>query len=262
MHRPGFTLLEMILALAIGLVLMISLYSVLNMQVQQAQVGRLKLEEATLARDIRKRMTLNILSHVGPANPAPTPAASSSSSSASSSTSSSYTTTINEAFLFNNGVYGNSGLLVLSTSKVPLAASNGNTRAPVTDTPLDQATVSDLRRISYWISSEGLCVQELDNATSNDMNSFPPDVPPGTYKVLAPEVKDVVFEFWDGTGWQTSWDGTQPAADGVTPMGPPSAIRITLTFFRKTGDDSADEKSTYPFVVAIPAGNNFPSTNQ
>ena len=46
--KPGFTLLEMVLALLIGVVLMYSLYSVLNMQVQQAQGGRLILHEATL----------------------------------------------------------------------------------------------------------------------------------------------------------------------------------------------------------------------
>jgi len=261
--RSGFTLLEMILALAIGLVLMISLYSVLSMQVRQAQQGRLKLDEGTLARDILKRMTLNILCSMGAANPTPTAGGSSSSSSSSTAASSSYSTTINEAFLFNNGVYGNSGLLVLSTCKVPVTTATGSTtRVSVTDNPNDQATVSDLRRISYWMTPDGLAVQELDTATTNDMSSVPPDVPDGSYKILASEVKDVLFEFFDGTSFQSTWDGTQPGPDGVTPIGPPSAIRITLTFYRKGGDDLPEEQSKYQHVVAIPAGNNFSSTSQ
>ncbi len=227
------------------------------MQVRQAQAGRGKLEEATIARDILKRMTLNILSHIGAANPTPVAV---SSSSGSGSSSMSYTTTINEAFLFNNGVYGNSGLLVLSTCKVPLTTVVP--RDAVTKFPDDPQTVSDLRRISYWMAPEGLAVQELDNATSNDMNSFPPDVPVGSYKILAPEVKDVLFEFFDGNSFQPQWDGTQPGSDGVTPVGPPSAIRITLTFNRKGGDDMPDEQAKYEHVVAIPAGNNFSSTGQ
>src|SRR5205085_507883 len=109
MRRSGFTLLEMILALAIGLVLMISLYS---------------------------------------------------------------------------------GLLVLSTCKVPVTPVTGSSsRVPVTDNPNDQATSSDLRRISYWMTPQGLAVQELDIATSNDMSSVPPDVPETSYKILASEVK-------------------------------------------------------------------------
>ena len=35
---------------------------------------------------------------------------------------------------------------------------------------------------------------------------------------------------------------------------PPSAIRITLTFYRKGGDDLPDKQSEYQHLVAIPAG--------
>src|SRR5262249_12985381 len=50
--RTGFTLLEMILALAIGLVLLGALYQFMNGQLFLAQAGRDVLEEGTLARAI------------------------------------------------------------------------------------------------------------------------------------------------------------------------------------------------------------------
>jgi hypothetical protein len=43
------------------------------------------------------------------------------------------------------------------------------------------------------------------------------------------------------------------AADGATPIGPPAAIRITLTIKSRDGTRTTDYKHT----VALPAGNNF-----
>jgi prepilin-type N-terminal cleavage/methylation domain-containing protein len=244
MRRSGFTLLEMVLALSIGLVLMISLYSVLSMQVQQAQTGRLILAEGTLARSILTRMAKDILSNLGPVPPVATAPSSGGSSSGSSGTS---TTDTSSTFVFNNGVYGTNNVLVLTVSKVPPPGSD----------PTQQATVADLRRVSYWLASgdpSGLAWQELQQATGNDLSSIPPDVDPSTYKIMAAEVKDVAFQYFDGTTWQ-----------GDIPIGPPSAISITLTFSRKNvdGSDLPDSQlPKYTHVVAIPAGNNFPQTNQ
>ena len=71
--------------------------------------------------------------------------------------------------------------------------------------------------------------------------------------IIAPEVKNVLFEYFDGEDWQASWDGTTMAADGVTPIGPPAAVRITLTINSRDGQRTTDYKHT----VALPAGNNF-----
>jgi hypothetical protein len=274
----------MILALAIGLVLMIALYNVISMQVQQAQGGRLVLQEATLARSILTRMTNDILCNLGPVNqfvqPATTTTAStttgttassttSSSSSSSTPAASSSSGTTSSTLVFNNGVYGTNTVMILVVSKVPrelnLTGVLGNTG---TVDPTQQATVCDLRRISYWMETSGptgLARQEVLQATSNDLTNIPPVVPNPTSYIIAPEVKDVTFQFFDGVNWQDTWDGTTLGGPtGDIPIGPPSAIAITLTFNRR-GADNTDlpdsQLPKYKHVVAIPCGNNFPQTN-
>jgi prepilin-type N-terminal cleavage/methylation domain-containing protein len=270
----GFTLLEMVLALLIGVVLMYSLYSVLNQQVQQAQGGRLILHEATLARSLLTRIGSDILGTLGAANPKATGSGASSASSGTSSTT--MGTTSDSTVVFNNGVYGTSNTLVLTVSKVPrdlnftqVLGSSAASADPTQQT----ASLSDLARISYWMvgggqaspsPSAGLARQELKQATSNDLSSIPPDVDSSTYKLI-PEVKDIAFQYFDGVSWNDTWDGTTLGGPtGEIPIGPPSAIKITLTFFRRGIDNTDLPDSTLPqyqHVVAIPAGNNFPATN-
>jgi prepilin-type N-terminal cleavage/methylation domain-containing protein len=281
--RTGFTLLEMVLALAIGLVLMISLYNVLNMQVYQSQAGRLVQQEATLAHHIFARMSRDILANMGPVPVVP-PVANASAASASATgasqsttpaattgaTATSATTTTTDTsntITFNSGVYGTNNVLILSTTKVPFSLDPTNAFSV---DPTQQATTSDLRRVSYWLAAangvqSGLAYQELMVATSNDLSTFPSDMSPDSYTILASEVKDIQFQYFDGVNWQDSWDGTTlggPAGD--IPIGPPSAIKIILTLNRKAPDNTDltdDQLPKFTHVVAIPGGNNFPQTN-
>jgi prepilin-type N-terminal cleavage/methylation domain-containing protein len=291
--RPGFTLLEMIVALSIGVVLMISLYSVLDMQVRQAQGGRQILQEGTLARSIHTRIASDILAALSaaalPATPpssgggsaassaaanssaanatsanSNSPSSNSANSSSANSSSPSGTTTgsTGPGIVFNNGVYGTNNVLVLTVSKVPFNM-NGNLGSSVAVDPTQQASNCDLRRVSYWIAGGGLAVQEVSQPTSADLSTVPPDVADGSYKILASEVKDITFQYWDGASWNDSWDGTTLGGPtGELPIGPPSAIKITLTMSRPGASGTESTQSKYSHVVAIPGGNNFPSTSQ
>lgn len=276
--RRGFTLLEMVLALLIGVVLMYSLYSVLNQQVRQAQQGRLILHEATLARSLLTRMAGDILCTLGAANPRPTASGGGGGTGATSNSAAASTTTgtsTDSTIVFNNGVYGTNNMLVLTVSKVPrdlnLTQVLGTSVASAD--PTQQSTISDLARISYWMvgggqnspsQSAGLARQELQQATSNEIATLPPDVDPSTYKLI-PEVKDIQFQYFDGVNWNDTWDGTTLGGPtGEIPIGPPAAIKITLTFFRRdvNNNDLPDSAlPPYQHVVCIPAGNNFPMTN-
>jgi hypothetical protein len=275
----------MILALAIGLVLMISLYNVLNMQVYQSQAGRMIQQEATLAHHIFARMSRDILANMGPVPVVPpssnastanaggtgasqagtTTPATTTGAAATSGTTTTTTTDTSNTITFNSGVYGTNNLIILSTTKVPF--SMDPTKAFSVD-PTQQATTSDLRRVSYWLATgnqSGLAYQELMAATSNDLGTFPTDMSADSYTILAPEVKDIQFQYFDGVNWQDSWDGTTLGGPtGDIPIGPPSAIKITLTLNRKAPDNTDltdDQLPKYTHVIAIPGGNNFPQTN-
>src|SRR5712692_2877610 len=68
-RRPGFTLLEVMLAAAIGVLLMAGLYTALNLTLSHAQAGRDKVEQATLARSLFTRIAGDILNNLGPPKP-------------------------------------------------------------------------------------------------------------------------------------------------------------------------------------------------
>jgi hypothetical protein len=121
--------------------------------------------------------------------------------------------------------------------------------------------VSDVRRVSYWLAGNGdggLARQELQLATSDDTSNLPPNIADEASLVIAPEVKSLTFSYFDGTDWQDSWDGTQPGSDGVTPMGPPLAVAITIGIAPPGFDGSsgaAPKLKTFRHVVAIPTAN-------
>jgi hypothetical protein len=132
------------------------------------------------------------------------------------------------------------------------AAANSADQVPI---------ASDVRRIAYWLAGNGdggLARQELLLATSDDASNVPPNIPDEATLVIAPEVKTLTFSYFDGTDWQDSWDGTQPGSDGVTPIGAPLAIAITIGIAPQgsaTGLGTAQKLKTYRHVVAIPTAN-------
>jgi hypothetical protein len=159
-------------------------------------------------------------------------------------------------------VQGTSNQLMLYTSQVPreaIQSLGGNGMTNNQGIPL----VSDLRRITYWITSAGgLARQEVKAVTSDDeINNVPPGISDEAKCVIAPRVVNVVFQYYDGTAWQDSWDGTQPPQDGSSqaPAGPPAAIAVTLTIAGPPPANGQGSPQTYQYrhVVPIPTANNF-----
>jgi len=158
-------------------------------------------------------------------------------------------------------VQGDNGTLVLTVAKWPRELDlTPNASAD------QQPVAADLRRISYWLagagsgSPMGLARQELRPVTTSDptLSALPPNVADENTYVIAEEVKSLTFQYWDGTAWQDTWDGTQAGADGSTPKGPPIAIAITVEIaLPGTGaaSGSAPQTKTYRQVVPLLTAN-------
>jgi len=149
---------------------------------------------------------------------------------------------------------GTSNSLTLYVSRVP-------TNPPGSDDSTQVPGLSDQHRIVYWlVDGGGLARQDVTATTSDDAanGNVPSGMPdPGSKQLLAKEVQSLQFQYFDGSDWQDSWDGTQVGADGVTPIGPPVAVAITIGIASPGGGDV----KTYRHVVAIPTANS-PTTVQ
>jgi prepilin-type N-terminal cleavage/methylation domain-containing protein len=287
-QRPAFTLLEVLLASAIGVLLMAALYVAMDVQLRHAHAGREVVEHSTLARQLFARVVNDIIPSMAPAIPSTssssgssgssgasttgttstastsstsTSGSSSTTSSTSSTSTSNTTTTSSGPPSYNFNVQGDSGRLTLNISRLPRELDTALN--PGVD-PTIPAQVTDMRRITYWLvgagsdTPQGLARQEINLIASDDqMSALPPDIPDEANFVLAPEVKSVTFSYWDGTSWYDTWDGTQPGSDGTTPMGPPMLIAIVLGI--APADGQGDLK-TYRHSIALPTANGLPQS--
>jgi len=294
-RRHGFTLLEVMLALAVGVILLSALYVAVSAQMRYTSAGRDVIQGSTLARSVFERMTSDILPNLGPIDPSRSSSSSSPSSSGQSSpttgsagassagasasgsgaggstgsTSAPASSGVNSAVTFNVGVQGDSTHLSVYVSRWPREIYQGMTGA---SDPSAQATVSDLRRITYWLSgggdsSGGLARQEIAQATSDDALNSSTSPPDDSKLVIASEVRNVSFQYFDGQSqsWTDSWDGTSTGSDGTTPVGPPAAIAISLDIAMphtgaNEGSGGADIK-TFRHVVVLQTANGPPATS-
>lgn len=288
--RPAFTLLEVLLATAIGVILLAALYAAVDIQYKQAQAARDIVEQSTLARALLARMGNDIASSAGPADPSRFRAtgnqvSSSQQSSQQSGQSTGQTTDSSQTTQQTTGT--TSGQSTDSTTgmtqgQVTGLTASGNflftlsgdseslslfvTRVPRELTMLSNANanpgvVTDLRRISYWLvpgSPGGLAFEEIRPVTSDEAASAPPDVPDGVNsRYLAPEVRSLAFRYYDGSAWQSSWDGTTVGSDGQTPIGPPLAVEIVIGLAAPGTPPGVEGKiKMYRHVVSLMTANS------
>jgi prepilin-type N-terminal cleavage/methylation domain-containing protein len=283
--RRGFTLLEVTLALSVGVLLLAALYVAVDVQLKHARAGRAIVEQATLARSLLVRVEADAAAAATLIDPERfrSPSNSSGGSSGQTGSGSSATTATSASSGTAAGSAGSTGSSGSSTSgtsssggsvatdavTLPLSVQGDSstlhlfiTRLPREAIPADPTVapqvVSDLRRVSWWMAGGGLARQEVAVATSQDaLQNLPPGVPDEDAHVLAPEVKSVQFQYFDGSSWQDSWDCTTAGADGVTPIGPPQAVAVTLEIAVPQEGAKADDAPTkrYRHVVGCLSAN-------
>jgi hypothetical protein len=134
---------------------------------------------------------------------------------------------------FHAGIYGyddDPPRLVIFASQVPPSLSTPGVLLGTAVAESQQS--SDLRRIVYWRGvNGGLCREERPWVTADQIgNSTYPNRDNEEAALVADHIVDVQFEYYDGTGWSTTWDGSGTSATGSGIAGPPRAVRITLTF--------------------------------
>ena len=130
---------------------------------------------------------------------------------------------------FQAGIIGTDKQLTVFASRLPSMMTSARGLSDTSGAQLP----SDLVRITYWISQNGgLCRQERPWVTADGVrNSSDPDLTDEAGDTLVQEVSDVTFEYFHPKdGWMPSWDGSQMSPDGVTPIGPPRAVKVTLVY--------------------------------
>lgn len=283
-RHSGFTLLEVILSMAITMVLLYGIYTAMNINLRQAQQGRDLVERSTVARSLFARIANDIEPSLGLPDPGlfrSTDSGSSSTGGTSTGASTGSTTGATtggatggtEEELLEDpanvrllAVQGDIETLRMFVSRVPREAYvERNTLEEQEGNEFQEGDqiLSDQREIVYWFipdlgnGSGGLARQEVKLVTA-DLESEP--LAMGTAEeenyLLSSEVRSVTFSYWDGTSWLEEWDGTQLGADGVTPQGPPLAIEIIIELqFPGPTPESLPKTHTFRHVVHIPTAN-------
>ena len=273
--RPGYTLLEVLIASAIGILLLSALYFSFDLTLRTSDSGRALVAESDLNRAVINRMALDFSSPLGvlppmsggasdssgsapAAEPAPaetTPSTTTPETGSTTSTPStaSTSTTTDSLLPFQGGIIGTSETLILFVSKVPRYLADKEVAADP-NAPIR----SDAHRIGYYLhsSGKGLCRQDKPLVTEDKVgNSTEIDRTDEDGEVIAPEVVALQFEYADGTGYIAEWDGTQASLDGSSTTGPPRAIKVTITFeFTDRDGNTAQKKIVHVFPIRSAVG--------
>jgi prepilin-type N-terminal cleavage/methylation domain-containing protein len=281
-HRPstrgGFTLLEVLLASVVATVLLGAVYAALDLTINLIDANRRVIAASDVTRAVTSRLIADMTNTLGPLPPnsggsdpvsqgaAAAPSDSSGAAGASAPASTASVPADPDApsaaasglnVPFGAGVIGSDKQVTLFVSRLPGALTD-----PALANPTALPT-SDLTRVTYYLASDGAgLARQAHSAVTADgvWNASDPDRSNELTDVIAPEVKDITFEYYDGGSWLGSWDGSATDVDGVSLTGPPRAVRVTLVLQLKgrSGPYQKTVMQTIPLRAAV--GNFLPET--
>ncbi|MCA9249074.1 MAG: prepilin-type N-terminal cleavage/methylation domain-containing protein [Planctomycetales bacterium] len=284
--RTAFTLLEVVLAIALSAVVLLLVAEAIRLQLRMVDVGRTELEEAQLARAVLRRMADDLAAAVY-AEPPDLTAVEDLAATGISSTETDETSDETDD-LANSlappdvpGLYGNQTELQIDISRLPrLDEYLPQFAATSADLPSDLKTITwHLKHVgaaeaasaapqvlptltNTASNSGGLFRRALDrsaalfaveNGTADRLN--PNDAP------LAPEVTQLAFRYFDGSQWSSEWDS---AERGGLPMaveiaiairstnGPTNPRMLDIVSVADNGAEASAKELVYSLVVHLP----------
>ncbi len=280
--RSGLSLLEMLLAIGLGLMLVSGIYAAITQSARQSSIGRIEMERLQIARAVFRKIELDLRASMfaaetaasdstGAVQEATTTSSSSDSSrsgtaaggSGSAGNAEAATTTTIESETEDEWT----GSLGIRGSATELWIDLSYIRRQI-DFSMTTTAGSDLQTVAYFLSTadsssgdnssqaavgEGLVRSRGDRSVLRTLNASSGDsILPGPMELLAPEIEQVGFRFFDGLAWYEEWDSSTIGAL-------PRAVEISIGF-RAPLDDTgylgnavvnAATKS-FRMVVAIP----------
>jgi Prokaryotic N-terminal methylation motif len=283
--RQGFTLLEVVLSFAIGMVLLWGLYSAIETSLRLTEIGREVVEHAALARSLTARISSDIAPCVG----IPDPGRYKSRSGAASTTTGQPAQTGQTGQSGQNGqgmgmttteegepvvdvvraFEGTENVLKVYVSRVPRATSATDSMRQSSASGVTNAAniESDQRLITYWLAGGGdrplgLARHEMPLTTATGESV--PTVVGGSNEeehVIATEVVGLMFRYYDGISWSPEWDGTAVEAENTPPKGPPLAVAVEFEIEIPGTNGAEATRKFVRHVIAIPTAGGKPQTN-
>ena len=146
------------------------------------------------------------------------------------------------------GLIGDSNYIWLDISRLPRIDQYHPLIRSVQD---DVRTASDIKQVVYYVgslegnsagasqsrdqnNSSGLMRDEIDRAVAFYQGGFDPTAPKEYSQLVAPEVVQIGFRFFDGSDWLTSWDS-------VENEGFPTAVEINIVLDSNPLADRGDD---------------------
>lgn len=286
--RRGLSLIEVLISLALSALLLGSVYSAITMYFHYSSAGQEEVEKNQLARVLLQRIETDLRSIVyrpeetSTSTTENTDAQFTDQTEANADTSATESTTQevtdpSDAFTgSSSGLFGDMQTIVLHVSRPRLDLNS----SPTLNNQMASSRTSDLKTVSFFVAgngsgglqaaaaghfssqsgkgpaaSRGLARMEGDRLAlqladkSGNVASLL-----GQTQMLAPEVSQINFRYWDGSTWVTQWDS---ASYG----GLPRAVEVTLEMTFSTVDPNhsrfrkkqkVEPPRTYRAVIALP----------
>tara|TARA_B100000029_G_scaffold30488_1_gene29240 strand:- start:476 stop:1393 length:918 start_codon:yes stop_codon:yes gene_type:complete len=285
-RRRGFTLVEVLVAVAMALLLLTAVYAAIDMHWRYADAGQLEMRRGQVARAVYSQLCIDIRS-IQFQPPDPEEEEIEDDEADAGDDASLDDVDVDELLqTVGLGVTGTSTRLTLHVNKPVPPRSLALQLDDESGEPLDLVE-SEQRSVTWFladlaggeleggaaarfaddqallgaglISTQsaldgplGLARAEVDRLSGTlDAPAENDTTLSESARFLAPEVNSLVFRYFDGMDWQDEWDSQEQGAI-------PTAIEITIGFVEPGADDvlqvtaAGAIPSTYRFVVALP----------